>query len=351
MKTLHKACLRLCLLALAMTQPMATMGQGRELLRRPHYGGNEQRVLDTQGWVMFDQIKKSLKANPPCDRNASEPRRLALLNLDALLHNYHYDKSLSLNDFIATQVSSVVDALNHPATDGALEVYKVYNDGFVVRSASTCIAFDLCGREGKMVPDSLMQRIAGHCDALFISHVHTDHADTSIVRAFVTAGKPVVAPAALFPGVKKITHIKDNGQTESGKLKLGKRHVSYIVLPGHQNETATTWVQCDHNVVTFPEGFTVAHIGDQAHSQDMPWIKKAWQSVSPVDILFSTAWMGKPENTVNGYKPRTVMTGHENEMGHTINGRVPFWFAYHNYRNVSCPVIIMGWGEKYVYRR
>lgn len=325
-----------------------TSSEGSKILKNPHFGGTGNQALDTQGWVVLDAVKNALDTNPPCDLRQSEVRKMALYNFDCILHNHRYDKSASLKDFISTRMQRVLKSLDTPVESG-LRVYKIYNDGFLVKSKTVTVAFDLCGREGKIIPDSLMKLIVGHCDALFISHAHTDHADSSVVSHFLAEKKPVVAPVNFLPEEKRIIHQRDDKMIK-GKLTIRKEKISYCILPGHQNVTKTTSIMCNHNIVTFPEKYTVAHLGDQAHKEDNEWISKAHEIIPPVNILFTPCFMSGLNTIVKGYNPKMIFTGHENEMGHPYESRVPFWFTYSRYKTQPCPVIVMGWGEYYDYQ-
>lgn len=319
-----------------------------KFITNPRYGQDAATFLTTQGWQTLNMIRNTLHNNPPCDLRHSEARKMALFAFDGIIHNKFYDKSECLSWFINTGVKEEIDSLAKPVEKGLL-VCKVYNDGYVIKSPSTTIAFDLCGREGTIVKDTLLRKLVDCSDALFISHHHSDHADSLVIREFLAKGKPVITAENMFPEDQRIIHIENDVNTSKKiKLRNGKK-ISFTCLPGHQNVTQTSWVQCLHNVVTFPEGYTVAHIGDQAHNEDMPWIQKAKESIPRVDLMFVTAWMGNAQNIVNGYDPKIVFTGHENEMGHPIETRIPFWYAYHQYNKLRQPVLVMGWTEMFHY--
>jgi len=57
---------------------------------------------------------------------------------------------------------------------------------------------------------------------------------------------------------------------------------------------------------------------------------------------------------VQGFDPQVVIPGHENELGHTLDDRVPFRgdseyleLTYPELKASDYPVILMTWGESF----
>ena len=76
-------------------------------------------------------------------------------------------------------------------------IWKMYNMGFVVRTKSVTIGFDLIrgewlGIDGFSVEKDEMSRLIDQCDVLFVSHYHSDHAEEWVAQSFVDQGKPVL---------------------------------------------------------------------------------------------------------------------------------------------------------------
>ena len=322
-----------------------------------YYGVDEAYFLDTQQWQILDQVRRTLDAFPPAPVNAKEKspadqaRKMALLGFDAIIHNKIYDWSEAMQEYMDTGSERIVASLDVPVEDG-LRVHLVYNMGFIIKSKSLTVAFDLSSENGKAIRPDLAEAMVDRCDMLVISHRHGDHADTPVVERFLAQGKPVLAPNAYWPENKDIMHLRDENKAISGKVKLPHgRKIPYTIFPGHQNETETTWTECNNTVLVFPEGYKVAALGDQAHSEDNVWIKDAHKKVPGIDIMMVTCWMGDLDTIIPGYDPKLVFTGHANERFHGITSRIPFWYAYHQYENFSYPAIIMNWGEIYEYTR
>ena len=323
----------------------------------PHYGGTDEYFLDTQQWQILDQVQRTLDAFPPAPVNATvkspadQARKMALFGFDAIIHNTIYDWSDAMQEYLDNGADRIIASLDTPVEDG-LRVHLVYNMGFIVQSKSLTVAFDLSSEDGRSINAKKAEELVDRCDMLVISHRHGDHADKPVVERFLSQGKPVIAPNAYWPENGKIMHLRNENKHISGKVKLlsGKK-IAYDIFPGHQNETETTWTECNNTVITFPEGYKAAHLGDQAHPEDNVWIKDAHKKVPGIDIMMVTCWMGDLNTIIPGYDPRMIFAGHANERFHGITSRIPFWYAYHQYENFSYPAIIMNWGEIYNYHR
>jgi L-ascorbate metabolism protein UlaG (beta-lactamase superfamily) len=240
-------------------------------------------------------------------------------------------------------MNAVIRDLAKPLRSG-MKIYKVYNDGFVIRTKSTTIAIDLCGRRGSFIPDSLMRPIADKCDALFISHNHDDHADENVISMFKEENKPIYAPSEVLPSDNYIRHIYPD-KMYSGQLPLKNRKIQVKILPGHQDNLLNNIY-----VITLPEGFTVAHLGDQYGKGDMPVLKDIYKRIPFVDALIVDCWISNMKEIIEDFNPKIVVTAHENEMGHSIDHREPFWLTYQKMEKINRPSLIMGWGEWYLYR-
>ena len=55
---------------------------------------------------------------------------------------------------------------------------------------------------------------------------------------------------------------------------------------------------------------------------------------------------------IEDFDPNLIVTGHENELGHTIDHREAFWLTYYKMEEIVKPLVpylIMSWGEWYTY--
>ena len=306
------------------------------------YWGKSETYLSHEADVLLDLADRTLLAYPPAP-NPSVERRLALAALDAVLHQPRNDDGPELRDFVGKRVGRVLEEMDKPLKKKGLDIWKIYNDGFIVRSRSLTLGFDLCGTRGnlKPVPDSLMRDLVNRCDALFISHRDPDHADRNVVAMAAEAGIPVYGPED-FRNDDFIPVRKEDSGTVSLSVRDG-RTIRVQPLPGHQDG-----LQNNIYVVTFPEGLTFAHCGDQYLKDDVPWLTSVSRKMEkPLDVLVIDCWAMDMEDTILGFRPRTVVLGHENELGHTIDHREAFWQSQYklDVMRLPMPAYILAWGE------
>jgi hypothetical protein len=101
-------------------------------------------------------------------------------------------------------------------------------------------------------------------------------------------------------------------------------------------------------------------VGDQinegAFMQDYAWIDEVARR-HHVDVLLPPCWTNEILRIANGFHPELILPGHENELGHPIDDRVPFWgdseflqLTYPELKRSAYRVIVMAWGEGLHYR-
>jgi L-ascorbate metabolism protein UlaG (beta-lactamase superfamily) len=203
---------------------------------------------------------------------------------------------------------------------------------------------------GFALDTGLLARLAEQSDALFISHQHGDHASLPVIKLFLTRNKPVIAPeveplraaGVIFPQRSATT-------LHEIPIHNGKRVLKVVAYPGHQGDLIN-----NVHLVTTPEGFTVVHTGDQSGPQgpgsDFDWIAHIGSN-HHVDLLLPNCWTDNIGRMARGVNPELIITGHENEMGHTVDHREDYTQTYNHLFGVRYPFIVMGWGESYRYRR
>lgn len=306
------------------------------------YWGKEEAYLLRQAAHMFNLVDEALSEYPPTT-GAPTPRRLALYNLDAMLHETKYDNTEPLNDFVASRMGKVVEDMQQPTKKG-MKLYKIYNDGFVARTKSVTIAFDVVRGEcnGRpIVSQEMIDKIVAGCDVLFLTHNHGDHVDRHVVEHFIAAGKPVVAASEILADVEGITHYRSEEEVLDRVIELKNgESLSVRIYPGHQSE-----MMCNVYAVTTPEGLTVAHTGDQYNKEDFEWIATVKNFEPRIDALLINCWTMDIAEAIEGFNPRYVITGHENEMGHTIDHREAFWLTFEKLEQVEHNYVVMAWGE------
>lgn len=319
--------------------------------------------MDRQDAAFLKEINALLTQYPPSYPAASE-RKGALLLLDAVLHDKYAAFRKPVQKFYRTRIeNALVEIENTKVTEGA-KIWKLYNMGFIVRTKSVTLAFDLvrgstAGSKDFELSDEIMKRFIKQCDVLFISHKHRDHIDKGVAQEFIANKKPVVAATQLWeddPIFEKITHLKRKAdikqtlQIQNGKIKL-----EVVIYPGHQMSGTLNNVP----LIFTPEGITVSHMGDQINEGDFmvdySWIDNIAIKYH-VDILLPPCWTNELYRIVKGFNPELVIPGHENELGHPVDDRVPFWgdTEYLELTNAELyrsnyHVIQMTWGESFHY--
>lgn len=312
-----------------------------------HWGKQDIYLLKQTG-VIFKLVNKLLEENPPSVNENSLARKSALLLLDGVFHDTRLDGEEVLTQFIDSKLSIVIDDLKKPLDEG-MKIYKIYNHGFIIKSNSITFAFDLyrgntMKNGNSLISDTIMQMLVEACDAMFLTHNHPDHIDPVVVKMFTEKGKPVIAPDNSLVGNDHITHIRSEDIIDKG-LTVGKYKLKVTILPGHQSELINNIY-----VVTTPEGLTVAHTGDQYSKEDLDWLLDVNQKIPSLDVLLINCWANQLPETIDGFNPNLVLTGHENELGHTIDHREAYWLSYSILKEIKKPSSILAWGEWFWYK-
>ncbi|NUM55755.1 MAG: MBL fold metallo-hydrolase [Candidatus Hydrogenedentes bacterium] len=342
----------------------------------PALGPGDDAFMSRQSEAFLSEIAKTLDTVPPAVPEPRE-RTLALRLLDAVLHDTHSPNQPSVQAFYHARMERAIQQMEKSRTTEGMQIWKAYNHGFVVRTSSITVGFDLFrgparfrwdGPEGRKgvdapgfpIPDAWADRLAAQCDVLFISHEHRDHADPYVAEAFLKLGKPVVAPVSVFadtPLQGRITHMKREAHTvQELPIQNGKVQLQVVVYPGFQYQDGGP----ENNVtlVISPEGYSFAHNGDQIndpypqYQEDFKWID-AVKDHHRVDLLMTNNWTNDVLRMARGFNPQLVIPGHENELGHQANDRVPYWgdetFLKLNFTEMKAqfPAVVMTWGETY----
>ena len=311
------------------------------------FWGKEDAYLLKQASHMFNLVDEALTENPPVV-GAPMARKLALYNLDAMLHEVKYDNTEPFCNFIDSRIGKVIEDMKSPVKRG-VKIYKIYNDGFVVRTKSANIAFDVVRGACKgqqLLSDEQVDAIVDKCDVLFLSHNHGDHVDKYVVNRFIEAGKPVIAASEILPDLEGVTHYRSESEILDKVVKLkSSEELQVKIFPGHQSP-----MMCNIYVVTTPDKYTVAHTGDQYDKNDMEWIAEIKDKAPKIDALMINCWSYQIADAIKGFNPRYVLSGHENEMGHTIDHREAFWLTFQKLEPVQHDYVVMSWGEWFSFK-
>jgi L-ascorbate metabolism protein UlaG (beta-lactamase superfamily) len=327
----------------------------------PQLSQNDNDYLDRQDKVFLDTVNAILARYPPSLPENRE-RALAKLLMDAVFHDPYAVYRIPTQNFFREKVDKIIKELETTKIEKGVRIWKVYNLGFIARTKTVTMAFDLVTGITGGSPDFAMSsdqvdRLVRQCDVLFISHRHPDHADKTIAVCFLQKGLPVIAPEQVWQNdsiQSRITYLERNAEKQQ-HLQLKNNYLDVIVYPGHQMKAI------DNNVylVTTPEGISVAHIGDQINEgnfmTDFDWIDQVAKH-HKVDVLMPNAWTTDIFRIVRGFNPKIVIPGHEIEMGHVVWDRLPFWgddayleLNYAELKKSKYPVLVTVWGESFHY--
>ncbi len=354
------------IIAVLITQsPVWAQSDQTSLLKiDPNLDEKENAYLNRQANFFLDRIEQVLLHYPPQYPEPSE-RNLALFLLDAVLHDVYAAYRPPVQRFFHSRMESVIQQIESTQVDEGAMIWKLYNMGFIVRTKTVTFAFDLVRGsssrvEGFGLPDNIMKRFADQCDALFISHRHQDHIDEWVAQNFIDNGKPVIAPPQVWsdkPIHQSITHLKREAHTlQTLQIQNGKRELKVVVYPGHQMGNT----QNNVSLVFTPEDLSFCQMGDQINEGDFmvdyEWIDKVANNYH-VDVLMPPCWTNEIFRIVKGFNPALILPGHENELGHSIDDRVPFWadseyleLTYSELKRSDYPVIVMTWGESFHFK-
>jgi hypothetical protein len=355
----------ICLLAIVsygFTQNAQQVNSG---LIDPTLNATENQFLNKQAEALLNQANDVFLNYAP---NWPEPaaRRNALLLLDGVLHEVYAAHRFPVQQFLKTRINKAADEIKDSKILNGARVWKLYNHGFIIRTKTVTIGFDLVSRKSEKTGDFFieeddMKSLINQCDALFISHRHGDHAEEWIAQTFIDQDKPVVAPPEVWKDKaihKKITHLERIPHKKQTLLvQNGQQELQVVIYPGHQGKD----IENNVPLVITPEGLSFSQMGDQSNSDDFEWIDEVSNNYN-VDILMPNCWTTDIVRVAKGFKPVLIITGHENEMGHTIDHREPYWLTYQRKEGsdrfggskdigYDTPLILMTWGESYHYKR
>lgn len=305
--------------------------------------GNQDAYLVNQTEKTFQLVDSLLSEYPPTIEKPLSSRKAALLLLDGVLHDTRLDGNKTLSKFIDYRINIVLEDLKQPINKG-MKVYKLYNHSFIVKTRNATVAFDLyrggvMQERSSLISDEIMKAIVEECDIMFLSHNHQDHIDTMVVKMFTDKEKQVIAPDNCMKENEKVTHIRSE-QIIHKTFKVPGEKLRVKILPGHQSELINNIY-----VVTFQEGITVAHTGDQYSKEDLVWLSEVNENIPVLDVLLINCWTNSLTETIEGFDPKLVITGHENELGHSIDHREAYWLSYDKLEKVRQPNCLMTWGE------
>lgn len=344
----------LILIALLIQISVSAQNQVQNAIEtKTDWWGDMDGYLNQQANFSLGLANEALLKNPPSLKETNQ-RKMALLLLDNVLHEEKAAFRPAVQSFLKQRIELAVTEISNVKISRGAMIWKLYDHAFVVKTASTTIGFDIQrgvpNIEGFTLSKEIMLQLINQLDILFVSHYHSDHADPWIAETMIHQGKPVVTPPDVWKELNfydKVVHPdRKAGFKQTIDLPLRGFSLSFICYPGHQGEKILNNV----TLVFSPENYSFLHTGDQSNLEDFRWIDPIGDDFK-VDVAMVNSWSVYPEHRLfKGIRPKLLIAGHENEMGHTIDHREPYWLNYSRLGDPKIfPWIQMAWGEKFHY--
>jgi hypothetical protein len=325
----------------------------RRLLVAPElFDAPDEWIDRSLQWADFilDSYKPAIPEHPL--------RRAALIRLDDVLHIESAPRKEIVQKWYRARMQRTIEEIERTKVTEGVRIWKLYNHGFLVRTPTVSFTFDFVPgtrQPGFAIEPEWLKRLVAQSDATFISHLHGDHASQDVARLFLEQQKPVVAPEGLWKTnpefASRLTYPeRTTDKVHRIPVQGGKQVLEVVAYPGHQGATVLNNV----HLVRSPEGFTAIQTGDQwnndAAGTDFDWLSHVGRQHT-VDVMFPNCWTRGIGRIVRGVNPRLVITGHENEMAHTVDHREDNTQTYTRLWGLPYSSVLMTWGESYGYQR
>lgn len=289
------------------------------LARQKEIAESQPYVWIQQTHDFVDRLMERYPAEISDGGNCSLERRNLLLLRDYPMHadNKPKDAPQGLKDAYEASVRGLyaeaeAEALRWLAegkNSRKLDIFKVYNMGFIFRSQGQTVGIDLQWSGDR----KQMEELASYLDVLFITHPHGDHFDGGLLEVMLESGKPVVLPCDLLPENSSPFKIVVGGDNPYGKTVGG---VDFKSMMGNQGPRTP----CNVYLITVG-GWNIVHNGDNAVPEAEDYL-----SSEKTDVLVSACWNGV-KDTMDKIKASPEgqdciwLSAHENEWRHTVDHR------------------------------
>lgn len=310
--------------------------------------------MGSEPFAWIDQVNsfvtKTLADYPPCVCDAvAKPegdvlaRQQLLLLKDYPLHEVSLASDVvpmepgqadALNASMRKMQEATVDKLlswlDTPApAPGVLELFKIYNMGYVARTADHCVGIDI----NWWGTDAQMRMLCDHIEAIFVSHAHGDHFNLPLLTEMsAREGK------SLF----MTTHTKSMFSPKGvGTLYAWDTNRLDAIDCGGLLVRSAIGAQGEEPCQLFcieMDDFCIWACGDngQASSFDTAKANFTVPDLTMVSVAGAANQLNAAARAAKSPKGRKVayVVSHENEVGHPIDGRVSYKFFFESPRTL-----------------
>jgi hypothetical protein len=178
-----------CLLTLAVLGNAQNKKSTSPGLIDPALNEIQNIFLNNQAEALLDQVEKVFSEYPP-DWPEPAIRHSTVLLLDGVLHDVYAPHRPPVQSFLKNRISKAIEEIEQTEVKEGARIWKIYNHGFIIRTRSVTIGFDLISGktlriDGFSIVDDDMRRLIKQCDVLFVSHYHGDHAEEWVAQSFI----------------------------------------------------------------------------------------------------------------------------------------------------------------------
>ena len=231
------------------------------------------------------------------------------------------------------------DIKNSSVEEGTVELWQLYNMGYVVKTSSGCFAIDISHRWAK--------ELAPYIDFLCVTHNHADHYNKELIQAMFDLGKPVLS-----------NYLQDESYEYTSKTPTDYTIGDFAIhtsITDHNNSGLSNFVTVFYIDCGEDTGnFTLIHTGDSNFKPE-----QFTNIASLVNVLIPRyAPNALTENNIIGTGlgqtlPDYVLLSHILELAHvdTDSSRWSVEMALERASKINCEqTYVPMWGEKLVWK-
>jgi len=255
----------------------------------------------------LETCRRGLEAHPPDGSNWAKRREL-LEAIDVPVNaRQTADWRRDVGALFQRQMDKAIAEIGDARVTSGVRIWRMYNMGFVVKSAEATIGFDI--HPGWVfdnpMDDKRQMQLAKLLDMAFVSHWHHDHCSRPFLRRMLAAGKRIV----LLDSLAK--ELPDKNVFRIPGVEDRPLRIAGVEIYGH---TGRQFPTARNNVyVVRIGGLTVMHQGDN----DKTSLYRDIAAEHKIDVLLGNCW-ARLDTVVEGVKPRLLIVGHENEIKHPL---------------------------------